>query len=247
VTTEIVIPARFNGPARSGTGGFVSGSLAEQVPDAEGHAVEVTLHRPPPLDAPLRVSTDDGVTTLADDEGPVGTARRVDVDLEAVDAVPPDVATDAMLRYPGLGHHPFPTCFACGPDRAEDDGLHIFPGPVGGDRGYVASLWVPQPSHAESSDLVDGVQRCGSGTTWAALDCVGGWSEDLEGRPCVLGRMTARVDALPVVGEQHVVVGRHLAGDGRKSFTASTLYDADGRVVAAARHTWIQVDPAVFN
>ena len=152
-----------------------------------------------------------------------------------------------MLRYPGLGNHPFPTCFACGTDRAEGDGLRIFPGPVGGDRGFVASLWVPHAEDAESGDLVDGVERCGSGTTWAALDCVGGWSEDLEGRPCVLGRMTARVDAFPVVGEPHVVVGRHLSTDGRKSFTASTLYDADGRVVATARHTWIQVDPSVFN
>ena len=40
---------------------------------------------------------------------------------------------------------------------------------------------------------------------------------------------------------------RHLSTDGRKSFTASTLYDADGRVVASAKHTWIQVDPSVFN
>ena len=55
------------------------------------------------------------------------------------------------------------------------------------------------------------------------------------------------VDALPVVEEPHVVVGRHLGADGRKSFTASTLYDSDGRVVGAARHTWIQVDPAAFN
>ena len=58
-----------------------------------------------------------------------------------------------MLGYPGLGNHPFPTCFACGPDRAEGDGLRIFPGPVGGasgDRGYVASLWVPHAEHAES-------------------------------------------------------------------------------------------------
>ena len=40
---------------------------------------------------------------------------------------------------------------------------------------------------------------------------------------------------------------RNLGRDGRKSFTASTLYDADGRVVASARHTWLQVDPAAFN
>ena len=162
-----------------------------------------------------------------------------------MDAVPPDVAADAMLRYPGLGATRSRPASRAAPDRAEGDGLRIFPGPVGGDRGHVASLWVPQPGHAEPRPSTTCSVR--DRTTWAALDCVGGWSEDLEGRPCVLGRMTARVDALPVVGEPHVVVGRHLGTDGRKSFTASTLYDADGRVVAGARHTWIQVDPAMFN
>jgi hypothetical protein len=244
---ELIIPSRFNGPARSGNGGFVSGSLAEQVADGQQQTVEVTLRRPPPLEAVLAVSEADGTTTLTHGGAVVAEARVVDDFLEPVDEVPSDAAADAMLRYPGLRHHPFPTCFACGPDRREGDGLRIFPGPVGEDRGYVASLWVPYAAHAESTDLLDAVQRCGTGTTWAALDCVGGWSEDLEGRPSVLGRMTARVDALPVVAEPHVVVGRHLGTDGRKAFTASTLYDADGRVVATARHTWVQVDPSKFN
>ena len=243
--TDLIVPARFNGPVRSGNGGFTAGSLAERVSTTA--TVEVTLRRPPPLETPMTVATDAGVTTLAVGAELVASARIVDDDLDAVDEVPPDVAATAMLGYPGLVRHPFPTCFACGPDRADGDGLRIFPGPVEGDRGHVASVWVPAPAHAESSDLVDGVQRCGFGITWAALDCVGGWSEDLEGRPCVLGRMTARVDARPVVGEPHVVVGRRLGRDGRKSFTASTLYDADGRVVAAARHVWIAVDPSVFN
>jgi hypothetical protein len=247
MSATLVLPGRFNGPARSANGGFTAGSLAEQVPDADRLGVEVTLRRPPPLDVPLAVSHHDGLTVLSTDDVPVAEARPADSEVEAVPGVAADVAAEAMLRYPGLRSHPFPTCFACGPDRDEGDGLRIFPGPVAADRGFVASLWLPQPTHAESSDLVDGVQRCGVATTWAALDCVGGWSDDLEGRPCVLGRITARVDALPVVGEPHVVVGRHLGTDGRKSFTASTLYDADGRVVAAARHTWIQVDPAVFN
>jgi hypothetical protein len=247
MSTDLIVPARFNGPVRSGNGGFVSGSLAERVHDADHHAVEVTLRRPPPLDTVMSVSAVDEVWTLADEQGTVATARIVEDGLDAVAEVPADLAAQAMLRYPGLGSHPFPTCFACGPDREEGDGLRIFPGPVADDRGYVASLWVPHASHAESSDILDGVPRCGTATTWAALDCIGGWSEDLEGRPCVLGRMTARVDALPVVGEPHVVVGRHLATDGRKSFTASTLYDADSRVVGTARHTWIQVNPSVFN
>ena len=63
----------------------------------------------------------------------------------------------------------------------------------------------------------------------------------------VLGRMTARVDDLPVIGEPHVVVGEGRGQDGRKTFTASTLYDADGRVVATAEHTWIAVDAELFG
>ena len=63
----------------------------------------------------------------------------------------------------------------------------------------------------------------------------------------VLGRMTARHRHLPVIGEHHVVVGEGRGSDGRKTFTASTLYDADGRVVATAEHIWIAVDPAVFG
>ena len=35
MSSPIVIPGRFNGPVRSGNGGFVSGTLAEVVPGAE--------------------------------------------------------------------------------------------------------------------------------------------------------------------------------------------------------------------
>jgi hypothetical protein len=244
----LVLGARFNGPVRSANGGFTAGSLAERVPGAEGGAVEVTLRRPPPLETPLGVAHADGSTVLLDGEAVVAEALPSAEALDAVTEVSPDLAADAMQRYPGLHDHPFPTCFSCGPRRAEGDGLRIFPGPVDtAVRSLVASTWLPHESHAEIGDVVDGVHRCGVATTWAALDCVGGWSEDLAGRPCVLGRMTARLDALPVVGEPHVVVGRRLGGEGRRSFTASTMYDSDGRIVATARHTWVQVDPSLFN
>jgi hypothetical protein len=228
--SELFVARRFNGPARSGNGGYTAGALASLV-DAD--LVEVSLRQPPPLDTPMPVTTLDGTTSAWYDGRVVAEARGVDVTLEDLPAVPPDVAAQAMLRYAGLSVHPFPTCFACGPDRTEGDGLRIFPGPVGDDPGVVASLWVPH-----ESDVA---------TTWAALDCVGGWSSDLEGRPSVLGRMTARLESLPVVGEPHVVVGRHLRDDGRKTFTASALHDADGRLVARAVHVWLQVDPRLFN
>jgi hypothetical protein len=82
---------------------------------------------------------------------------------------------------------------------------------------------------------------------WAALDCIGGWAGDMEGRRMVLGRMTARVDRLPTAGRPHVVVGGARGPEGRKTFTASTLYDEEGQIVGSAEHTWIAVDPALFN
>lgn len=259
MTAPLVVPHRFRGPARSGNGGWTAGALAERLSPAVAGgggcpAVEVTLRRPPPLDTELVVEVDvepTGLATrarLAHGAELVAEAGCTDRPLAPLDAVDPEVAGAAMVGYPGHGSHPFPECFACGPARGPGDGLRIFPGPVAGRADTVASLWVPHASLAESGDVVDtGVERVGTATTWAALDCVGGWSEDLEGRPCVLGRMAARVDALPVVGEQHVVVGHRLRVDGRKTFTASTLYDSDGRVVATAEHVWIAVDPAAFN
>lgn len=262
MTASLVVPHRFRGPARSGNGGWTAGALAERLhPSVTGGrcpAVEVTLRRPPPLDTELHVELGPGDdrdpgagptrARLVQGDGVVAEAACTDRPLTPLEVVDPAVAEAAMVDYPGHRTHPFPECFACGPARERGDGLRIFPGPVPGRAGTVASLWVPHPSLAESGDVVDaGVERVGVATAWAALDCVGGWSEDLEGRPCVLGRMTARVDALPVVGEQHVAVGHRLGADGRKTFTASTLYDSDGRVVATAEHVWIAVDPAAFN
>ena len=257
--TVLVVPHRFRGPARSGNGGWTSGALAERlspaaVPGSGCEAVEVTLRRPPPLDTELSVAEEPAVedrparARLEHAGEVVAEAGCTDRPLTPLERVDPDVAEAAMADYPGHRTHPFPECFACGPARGPGDGLRIFPGPVPGRPDTVASTWTPHASLAESGDVVDaGVERVGVATTWAALDCVGGWSEDLEGRPCVLGRMTARVDALPVVGEQHVVVGHRLRVDGRKTFTASTLYDSDGRVVATAEHVWIAVDPSAFN
>lgn len=255
--TELIVASRFCGPARSGNGGYTAGSLAGRVEcDDDCPAVEVTLRQPPPLEVPMKVQhvAQDNpdnlvgapVTLLLMGDARIAEAREVDTDIEPVEGVSATVATDVMARFPGLTQHPFPTCFSCGPDRAEGDGLRIFPGAVGG--GRVASLWVPHASLAESSDLIDpGLQRVGLPVTWAALDCIGGWAGDMEERRMVLGRMTAQVDAQPVVGEPHVVVGAARGSEGRKTFTASTLYDSDGRIVGRAQHTWIAVDPEAFS
>lgn len=234
--TELLVPSRFCGPPSSGNGGWTAGALAALTPG--GSTVSVSLRRPPPLDTPMPVTTTDGVTMAAVDGDPVVTAEPTDTEPEVVDPVSPEVARAAEATFPGLRSHPFPSCFVCGPDRAPGDGLRIFPGPVDldGETRYAAA-WTPDAS------LDDQLFAA----TWAALDCIGGWAGDLAERPMVLARMTARVDTLPIIDEPHVVVGRAHRPDGRKTFTASTLYDADGRVVACAEHLWIAIDRGAFG
>lgn len=249
---QLIVPARFCGPPHSGNGGWTAGSVAEAVTGGpEDHTrtwptVEVTLRRPPPLDQPLDVAQSDGTTTVSDGDAVVARGRVVDQDPVAVDPVTPVDAAAAEPSYAGFDDHPFTTCFTCGPGREEGDGLRIFPGPVG--EGRVAGRWTPHPSVAEDwHTYVDDVRHASVPVTWAALDCVGGWTGDLIGRPMVLGRITARLATLPVIGEEHVVVGEWRGAEGRKMWTASALYDSDGREVARAEHVWIAVDIAKFS
>ncbi|MGH8966511.1 MAG: hypothetical protein ACRDXB_14460, partial [Actinomycetes bacterium] len=211
----------------------------------EPAAVEVTLRRPPPLEVAMQVQHAEAATLLTDGELRIAEARVVDLDLHHVEPVGGDEAKAAEAGFPGLRDHPFPTCFTCGTARAEGDGLRIFPGPV---HDRMAALWTPHPNLREHpGDLPEEPARVGLETAWAALDCVGGWAGDMAGRKMVLGRITAQVDALPTVGEPHVVVGASLGQEGRKTFTASALYDRHGRIVARAQHVWIAIDPADFN
>jgi len=231
---SLVVPHRFRGPARSGNGGWTAGAYAALL--APG-TVEVTLRQPPPLDTPIEVDVADG--TASSD---IAVARLVERQLVTVPSVPADVARAAEASYAGLVDHPFAECFTCGTARAAGDGLRIFPGQV--SNGVVAATWTPDESLAGEAGPD---ARASYPVTWAALDCPSGWAYIAEGRPAVLGRMTARVDSLPRIGVEHVVVGGFLEQQGRKVFTASTLYDDSGQAIATAEQVWIQVDPTAFN
>lgn len=254
----LLIPRRFHGPPRSGNGGYTCGALAallpdERCPDEHDRAwptIEVSLRRPPPLDSAVPTREQDGWTVAADGEGVVAQARVVEDDPSPVEAVDLPTALAAEAAYVGLDRHPFAGCVVCGPDRDEGDGLRIFTGPVAGTRPgdpRVAGTWAPHPSLAEDFHAYgEAIRDASLAATWAAIDCPGGWAGGYPDTVMVLARMTARVDALPHIGERHVVVGEPRGREGRKSFTAATLYDADGRQVATAEHLWIEVDPASF-
>lgn len=253
----LTIGRRFAGPPSSGNGGYTAGLLASQVTGSADGPVTVTLRRPPPLERPLgqRLLPDKGLVRLLaggdgedGDDGDDGDEIVAEAGPgafadEAVEPVPLDQALAAESAYRGLHRHPFPTCFVCGTARQEGDGMRLRPGLFAA--GRTACVWTPHESLAEATGLVSPV------FAWAALDCPGGWTSDLEARPLVLGRMTARCDAPVTAGTPYVVVARLLDEQGRKTRTASAVYDVmradQPRRVGRAEHVWIAVDPARFG
>ena len=245
----LLVPARYRGPAKSGNGGYVAGALAHELGDTGASPVAVSLRQPPPLEAPMRITRTESGLELTFGGAVVAQAAVVEPPLEPVEAVSWDEAVAASSSYPGYTAHPFPGCFSCGTERP--DGLRIFPGqlPSAADgRARWAAPWVPDESvPADFHEYDDPAPRACLAATWSALDCIGGWAGGITEQLMVLGRMTAVIDELPVTGEQHVVTGEHRGAQGRKTFTASTLHDADGRIVGRAEHVWVAVDPARFS
>jgi len=231
LTESVTFPGRFNGPPRSGNGGYVSGRLARYV----AGPASVRLRLPPPLDRPLTVEAEGDEARLLDGDKLVAQARRAELDL--VPPAPPSFAdAEAASRAcAAFARHPLPHCFVCGLARAEGDGLRIFPGPIG-KAGLLAATWVPDAS------LDDGSGRVAPEFLWSALDCPGGFASmrDPE-QPIILGELHARLDGALSIGEPSVVAAWPLGADGRKRYAGTALYSATGVPIAVARATWIEI------
>jgi hypothetical protein len=236
MVSRVIIPARFNGPPASGNGGYASGALGTLI----GNSAQVTLRSPPPLDRELAVSVDgegaERAWKMTDGETLVASGRSAEPDLVCPAPVAEEYAKAAESSYAGDQTHPYPTCFVCGPARAEGDGLRLFTGKVQG-RNVVASTWTPAESMGSRDGNVDPI------IVWSALDCptyFGGRLNDY-GRLAVLGRMTATLLSPLKVGEPLVVVGWPLGRDGRKWEGGSAIFSAEGELRAFARGLWVEL------
>jgi hypothetical protein len=204
----------------SANGGYACGRLAAFV---DAYAVEVTLRLPPPLDRPLRVERVDGHVSLLDEDAVVAEARPAPVEVQPPDAVSVADADKARELHLREWTAEFRECYVCG---VRDDGLEIRVGLVAGR----------EPLHAAPTALVES----GPEFVWAAIDCPGAYAVGAEGRgDIVLGRMTARVDRVPDVGEECVVASWPLGEDGRKLHAGTALFAPGGELLALARQTWI--------
>jgi hypothetical protein len=228
VAVALTIDARFNGPPRSGHGGYTCGLVASALDEP----VAVSLRVPPPLGRALALERRDRGGALLDGDRVVAVAEPA-----AVDVTPPAMPTPAPPApddpvYAELHEHPFPTCFACGPERARGDGLRIFAARVGD--GLVAADWAPDAGLAGADGAVAPV------FVWAALDCPTGHACAIE-TPAVLARLAVRPLAPVRPGEPHVVAAWTTGRDGRKHHAAGCLYAADGTPVAVSEALWIEL------
>ncbi|MGZ8765456.1 MAG: hypothetical protein ACXW2C_07185 [Acidimicrobiia bacterium] len=229
MTATVILPRRFCGPPDSANGGYTAGTLARHVNGPS----EVTLRRPPPLDRPLVMDSEAGRVLLRDGDDLIAEAVAVTVDRDVPRPVDLDTAQAASLSSPlrDVARRPFPTCFVCGTEREEGDGLRLFAGRVPGT-DFFATVWTP-------TDIRDEI-------IWATLDCpsyAALYLDDDAPPPHVLGRIAARVDHQPEPGTPHVIMTWPLGRNGRKFFSASAIYDPDARVCAVSRATWLRVGP----
>jgi hypothetical protein len=230
---EVVsIGRRFRGPPDSGNGGYVAGLLAKAL---GGSLCRVSLLRPPPLDVPLRIERGTDEARLMHGEDVVATGVRHEFSLDVPEPPAIGTARAAQERFSGHRHHIFPGCFVCGPERAEGDGLRIFPGPVG---DQVASVWRPD------QDLADEHGEVRPEFIWAALDCPGYFAVEGAAGLAVLGTMTAGIHVPLRAGEEAIVTGWAIGSEGRKHRVGTALHDAGGRLLAVAKATWITLRPA---
>lgn len=243
------IDPRFNGPPRSGNGGYVCGAMALSAPGIG----RVRLYAPPPLAEELRlVPTDEGVG-LFEGEMLIGEGWPDRLQLEPPRPPSFEEATEASRAFRGFVEHPLPTCFVCGPDRAEGDGLRLFPGPLGDGRVFAAP-WIPDASlardrhpRADDPSLTSAARprsEIDPVFVWSALDCPGCFAfPQPPGDLVLLGELSARVDGPVHVGERHVVVSWAIEHSGRKHVTGTALYDEGGSCLGLARAIWIEVSP----
>ena len=226
------IPAHHNGPPTSAHGGVAAGRFAEFV---DPRRASVRFHTPVPLDAELRprhVDDDPTMVEIADGASLVATVspcapRPVSLRRGSSADV---VAAEHGWRTGIASDHPFPTCYACGPQRL--DGLGLRPGPVAG-RGRHLTAWSPGTDGDVDPWLV-----------WAALDCPSGMpalAEVSTDELVVTGTIAVSIEE-PVPGDEELQIVSHLiARSGRRLATEAALFDASGRPLATCTAVWLAV------
>ncbi len=230
-TISVKIEQKFCGPPNSGNGGYVCGLIAEQIPEV----ASVTLRKPIPLEVDLTLEVGAHLVTLRNENELIAEGKTASLEMEVPSPPSYSSALEHRENYPDFRPEYFQTCFVCGPQRKVADGLRIFTAPKEGS-DLVAAPWETFPG------LFDARGKLGYPYYHAALDCPGAFAlSKLTDKPMLLGRMTAKVVEEIWAGEQLIVIGWPLAKDGRKVYSGTAIFRADGQLKAFAKSVWIEI------
>lgn len=229
MSDTVTIAPQFNGPPEAGQGGYVAGLVAQAL---AVDAAEVTLRAPAPLGRALRIERDEDYAALYDGDRLIAEGGPASLGIDAPAPVTFDEALAVRKEHPYFPNHPYPTCFGCGSQRGEGDGLCVYPGRLP-DRDAVAAPWMPHLAFADASG------RVRPEVVWASIDCPSAFALG-EDTPGLLGRFTGALLAPVEAGRPHVLVGWRLGGERRKRYSACALFDDEGALLAIASATWIQ-------
>lgn len=235
------IAARFNGPSSSAQGGYACGVFSAYHPPTAHSALSVVLLSPPPLDSSFDFFPGESRSHVRHAETDIAIVTVHTGTLPSINPVSFVDAETASRRFTGLTHHPFPTCFACGHGRNTNDGLALMPGAVPGLTDTVACIWTPRADDADPSGEI------AAPVIWAALDCPGGWTSDVNVTPMVLSRMTASIIAHPAPGESCVIVGKLRRRQGRTMTVDTALFDGTQKILAKAMSLWVAVPDGLHS
>ncbi|PBJ91934.1 hypothetical protein CMV24_29785 [Pseudomonas plecoglossicida] len=130
----------------------------------------------------------------------------------------------------------------CGPERTQNDGLCIFPGPLN-NTSTIAAPWTPDASLADKSGNLR------PEFLWAALDCTGAFTSFPlpDGVAIVLGELAASILGVVKPGDRCIVLGWPLGVEGRKRLAGTAIYAPNDRLVALARAVWIEVPSSTWS
>jgi hypothetical protein len=236
----LTIDGRYNGPNNIANGGYVCGLLAKFI---EG-AADVWIRRPTPLDCELSmIAHDDGSIFILSNGDVVVEGKPGHLDLDMPESPGFESALAASKTSRALQLNEFnnrrylgihPTCFCCGAERDDHDGLKIHPGRIPG-KDIIAAPWIP------GEDLADEQGHVRPEFIWTAMDCPGAFAAmDLAGgRPGLLGRLIGQI-ILPIrVNEPCVVIGRVVSMEGRKYLAGTAVYNSKGQLAGKGLATWI--------
>lgn len=232
------IADRFCGPPRSGNGGYTCGRVAKHLQGT----VAVRLKAPPPLNAELRLESTEEEARLFHEATLVAEARRSQLSVQVPPGPSYEEAEEAAQSFIGFKSHRFPGCFVCGPERTQNDGLCIFPGPLN-NTSTIAAPWTPDASLADESGNLR------PEFLWAALDCTGAFTSFPlpDGVAIVLGELAASILGVVKPGDRCVVLGWPLGVEGRKRLAGTAIYAPNNRLVALARAVWIEVPSSTWS